>query len=43
MQIDSWIRKVEACGIQEIQRFATGLERDKAAVLDELTLIHSNG
>ncbi|WP_220198372.1 ISL3 family transposase [Ktedonospora formicarum] len=42
-QLDSWLGKVEASGIQELQRFANGLERDKAAVLAGLTLIHSNG
>jgi transposase len=42
-QLDAWISKVEASGIQELQRFANGLERDKAAVLAGLTLIHSNG
>jgi transposase len=42
-QLDSWISKVEASGIPELQRFANGLERDKAAVLAGLTLVHSNG
>lgn len=42
-QLDSWLGKVEASGIQELQRFANGLERDKAAVLAGLTLVHSNG
>jgi transposase len=37
-QLDSWMSKVEASGIQELQRFANGLERDKAAVLAGLTL-----
>jgi transposase len=37
------MNKVEASGIQELQRFANGLERDKAAVLAGLTLVHSNG
>jgi len=32
-QLDSWLASVEASGIQELQRFANGLERDKAAVL----------
>ena len=34
--------QVEASGIQELQCFANGLERDKAAVLAGLTLVHSN-
>lgn len=42
-QLDSWMNKVEASDIQELQRFANGLERDKAAVLAGLTLVHSNG
>lgn len=41
--LDSWLSKVQACDIQELQRFANGLERDKAAVLAGLTLVHSNG
>lgn len=42
-QLDSWLSKVEASGIPELQRFANGLQRDKAAVLAGLTLDHSNG
>jgi transposase len=42
-QLDAWLSKVEASGIPELQRFANGLERDKAAVLAGLTLVHSNG
>jgi len=42
-QLDSWLSKVEASAIPELQRIALGLERDKAAVLAGLTLIHSNG
>jgi transposase len=42
-QLDSWLSKVEASAIPELQRFANGLERDKAAVLTGLTLVHSNG
>jgi transposase len=42
-QLDSWISKVETSAIPELQRFANGLERDKAAVLAGLTLVHSNG
>jgi len=39
----SWMSKAEASGIPELQRFANGLQRDKAAILAGLTLIHSNG
>jgi len=42
-QLDSWLSKVDASAIPELQRFANGLERDKAAVLAGLTLVHSNG
>ncbi len=42
-QLDSWMSKVKTSAIPELQRFANGLERDKAAVLAGLTLIHSNG
>ncbi len=42
-QLDFWLASVEASAIPELQRFANGLERDKAAVLAGLTLVHSNG
>ncbi len=42
-QLDAWIAKVTASQIKELQRFAKGLERDKAAVLAGLTLSHNNG
>lgn len=42
-QLDSWLNKVKASAIPELQKFANGLERDKAAVLAGLTLVHSNG
>jgi transposase len=42
-RLDSWLRRVKASAIQELQGFARGLERDKAAVLARLTLVHSNG
>jgi transposase len=41
-QLDSWLSKVQASAIPELQKFANGLERDKAAVLAGLTLIQSN-
>jgi len=41
--LDSWLSKVNASAIPELQGFANGLERDRAAVLAGLTLIHSNG
>lgn len=42
-QLNSWLSKVEASAIPELQHFAHGLERDKAAVLAGLTLPWSNG
>ncbi len=42
-QLHSWIAKVAASQIKELQQFAKGLERDKAAVLAGLTLSHNNG
>jgi len=41
--LDSWMASVEASAIPELQCFVKGLERDKAAVVAGLTLIHSNG
>jgi transposase len=42
-QLDAWIAKVTASQIKELQRFAKGLERDKAAVLTGLSLSYNNG
>jgi transposase len=42
-QLDSWIRTVRACHIRELNRFVTGLERDKEAVMAGLTLPYNNG
>ncbi len=42
-QLDHWLASVEASAIVELQRFANGLERDKAAVLAGLTFVHRNG
>lgn len=42
-QLDAWIAAVKTSAIPELQCFVRGLERDKAAVLAGLTLIHSNG
>ena len=41
--LDAWIVKVMASQIKELQCFAKGLERDKAAVLTGLTLSYNNG
>lgn len=42
-QLDTWLAKVEASQIKELQRFAKGLQRDKAAVLVGLTCSSNNG
>jgi len=42
-QLDAWIAEVQTSAIAELQCFVKGLERDKAAVLAGLTLVHSNG
>ena len=42
-QLDDWLATAAVSAIPELQRFAKGLERDKAAVLAGLTLVHSNG
>ncbi len=41
--LDSWMSTVRAHHIRELNSFVSGLERDKAAVLAGLTLVHSNG
>ena len=42
-RLDTWLTAVAASHIENLQRFATGLERDKAAVLMGLTHSHNNG
>lgn len=42
-RLQDWIKQVTDSGLPEVQRFAKGLERDKAAVLAGLTLVYSNG
>jgi transposase len=42
-QLDAWIAKVTASQIKDLQRFAKGLQRDKAAVLVGLTRSYHNG
>jgi transposase len=42
-QLDDWLEKVKVSQIRELQRFVTGCERDKAAVVAGLTLPHING
>jgi transposase len=43
LNLENWLRLVRAYDIPELHRFATGVERDKAAVLVGLTLFHNNG
>lgn len=42
-RLPGWIKQVTDSGLADVQRFAKGLERDKAAVLAGLTLVYSNG
>ena len=41
-RLDAWLAAVETSQIPELQRFANGLEQDKAAVLMGLTRSHNN-
>lgn len=40
---DGWLQRATASGIDELQSFVAGLERDKAAVVAALSLPYSNG
>ncbi len=42
-RLDAWLTEVSESPLPELQSFALGIERDKAAVLAGLTLPHSNG
>ncbi|WP_040445485.1 ISL3 family transposase [Ktedonobacter racemifer] len=42
-QLDTWLAKVASSSLPEFQKFASGIERDKAAVIAGLTLPYSNG
>jgi transposase len=42
-QLDAWLTAVAQSQIEELQRFAKGLQGDKAAVLMGLTHSHNNG
>jgi len=42
-QLDAWIERVTASGIDELQRFAAGLLADEAAVRAGLAMAWSNG
>jgi transposase len=42
-RLDAWLSEVSQSQIPELQGFALGIERDKAAVSAGLTLPHSNG
>ena len=41
--LDAWLDKVQESHLPEFDSFATGIQRDKAAVLAGLTLSWSNG
>nr|WP_236065091.1 transposase [Reticulibacter mediterranei] len=40
-KLEPWLERVQATGVKELQQFAHGLERDKAAVVAGLTLPYS--
>ena len=42
-RLETWIDQVEADDLPDLHRFANGLRRDHAAVLNGLTLPHSSG
>ena len=42
-QLDTWLERVRASQIRELQRFVESVERDKAAVVAGLTLPQNNG
>ena len=42
-RLDAWIEAVQASQIPELQRFVTGIVKDKDAVVAGLTLAYSNG
>jgi transposase len=41
-RLEAWLTAVTESGIEELQRFANGLEHDKAAVLMGLTHSYNN-
>jgi transposase len=42
-KLEGWLQEVRASQIRELQSFAIGIERDKAAVVAGLTLPQNNG
>jgi transposase len=42
-RLDAWLTQVQESGLRELERFAQGVEQDKAAVQAGLTLASSNG
>jgi transposase len=42
-RLDEWLKKGETSAITELQTFAAGIQRDKAAVQAGLTVSYSNG
>ncbi len=42
-RLDAWLEQVENSHIQELQRFAQGILRDKEPVAAGLTQVYSNG
>ncbi len=42
-ELTAWLTEAMTCGLTDLERFATGLQRDHAAVQAALTLPYSNG
>ena len=42
-QLDAWLECVRASQIRELLKFVESVERDKAAVMAELTFLQNNG
>jgi transposase len=42
-RLDAWLSQVQESGLPELQRFAQGVEQDKAPVQAGLTLAINNG
>ena len=42
-RLDAWLQEASQSGLPELQQFAAGIQRDKAAVQAGLSLPYSNG
>ncbi len=41
-RLEEWLRRADESGVSELQNFAAGIKRDKAAVFAGLTLAYSS-